>query len=64
MTIALPMILARYEVEISTLAWTLTSFNLALALAALPAALANRSRRADPCWLVASSTEATTSISG
>ena len=31
-TIALPDILARYHVEISTLAWVLTAFNLALAL--------------------------------
>ena len=43
-TIALPEILARYDVEIATLAWALTSYNLALALAALPAAfLARRS---------------------
>ena len=31
-TIALPEILAKYDVEIETLAWALTSFNLALAL--------------------------------
>ena len=37
-TIALPEILAQYDVEIATLAWALTSYNLALALAALPAA--------------------------
>jgi MFS family permease len=43
-TIALPKILARYHVELSTLAWVLTSFNLALALAALPAALIARRR--------------------
>ena len=43
-TIALPEILARYDVEIETLAWALTSFNLALALAALPAALVARRR--------------------
>ena len=43
-TIALPEILARYDVEIASLAWALTSYNLALALAALPAAfLARRS---------------------
>jgi len=43
-TIALPEILAQYDVEIATLAWALTSYNLALALAALPAAfLARRS---------------------
>jgi MFS family permease len=43
-TIALPKILARYDVEIATLAWALTSFNLALAVAALPAAFAARRR--------------------
>jgi MFS family permease len=43
-TIALPEILAQYDVEIGTLAWVLTSFNLALALAALPAALVARRR--------------------
>ena len=43
-TIALPKILARYHVELSTLAWVLTSLNLALALAALPAALIARRR--------------------
>jgi MFS family permease len=43
-TIALPEILARYDVEIETLAWALTSFNLALALSALPAAFLARRR--------------------
>ncbi len=43
-TIALPEILARYEVEVATLAWALTSYNLALALAALPAAFLARRR--------------------
>ena len=43
-TIALPDILARYHVEISTLAWVLTAFNLALALSALPAAFLARRR--------------------
>jgi MFS family permease len=43
-TIALPEILAQYDVEVETLAWALTSFNLALALAALPAAFAARAR--------------------
>jgi len=43
-TIALPEILARYHVALKTLAWVLTSFNLALALAALPAALIARRR--------------------
>ena len=45
-TIALPDILARYHVEISTLAWVLTAFNLALALSALPAAFLARRRPA------------------
>lgn len=43
-TIALPKILGRYEVDVETLAWTLTSFNLALGVAALPAAFAARHR--------------------
>jgi MFS family permease len=43
-TIALPEILAQYDVEISTLAWVLTSFNLALAVSALPAAFVARRR--------------------
>jgi MFS family permease len=43
-TIALPEILVRYDVEVATLAWALTSFNLALAVAALPAALLARRR--------------------
>jgi MFS family permease len=45
-TIALPRILVRYDVSIGTLAWTLTAFNLALALAALPAAYLARRRSA------------------
>jgi MFS family permease len=45
-TIALPEILARYDVELATLAWVLISFNLALALSALPAAFAARRRPA------------------
>jgi MFS family permease len=43
-TIALPEILTRYHVELATLAWVLTSFNLALALSALPAAIVARRR--------------------
>jgi MFS family permease len=50
-TIALPEILARYDVELATLAWALTSFNLGLALAALPAAYAAR-RRPAPLFAV------------
>jgi MFS family permease len=41
-TLALPRILADYDVEIGTLSWVLTSYNLALALAAVPAAFAAR----------------------
>src|SRR6187455_3323004 len=52
-TIALPEILARYDVQIATLAWALTSYNLALALAALPAAfLARRT----PTWVFGAGT--------
>jgi MFS family permease len=43
-TLALPKILAQFDVKIETLAWVLTSFNLALALAAVPAAFAARRR--------------------
>jgi MFS family permease len=50
-TIALPEILARFDVEIATLAWALTSFNLALALSALPAAYLAR-RRPAPVFAV------------
>ncbi len=41
-TLALPDILRRFEVEIPTVAWVLTSYNLLLALAAVPAAYAAR----------------------
>jgi MFS family permease len=37
-TLALPKILVQFDVEVGTLAWALISFNLALALAAVPAA--------------------------
>ena len=43
-TLALPQILAEFDVEVATLAWALTSFNLALALSALPAAYLARRR--------------------
>jgi MFS family permease len=45
-TLALPKILAEFDVEIATLAWALTSFNLALALPAVPAAFLARRRPA------------------
>jgi len=43
-TLALPRILVQFDVEVSTLAWALVSFNLALALAAVPAAMLARRR--------------------
>jgi MFS family permease len=46
-TLALPDILGQFDVEIPTVAWVLTSYNLVLALAAVPAALLAR-RRARP----------------
>ena len=45
-TLALPKILVRFDLEVATLAWALISFNLALALAALPAAVVARRRPA------------------
>jgi MFS family permease len=45
-TLALPDILAEYDVEIPTVAWVLTSYNLVLALAAVPSAYAARRRPA------------------
>ena len=41
-TLALPEILGDFDVQITTVAWTLTSFNLAFAVLALPAALVSR----------------------
>lgn len=43
-TLALPEILGRFDVGITTVAWVLTSFNLVLALVAVPAAFVARSR--------------------
>jgi MFS family permease len=45
-TLALPRILADYDVEIGTLSWVLTAYNLALALFAVPAAFLARRRPA------------------
>ena len=45
-TLALPDILRRFDLEISEVAWVLTSFNLGLALAAVPAAYLARRRPA------------------
>jgi MFS family permease len=43
-TLALPDILRQFDVEIPEVAWVLTSYNLALAVAAVPAAYASRRR--------------------
>ena len=43
-TLALPRILADYDVAIGTLAWVLTSYNLGLAVSAVPAAFLARRR--------------------
>ena len=43
-TLALPEVLREFEVGVTTVAWVLTSFNLVLALVALPAALVARRR--------------------
>ncbi len=43
-TLALPEILGDFDVAITSVAWVLTSFNLVLAVAALPAAFASRRR--------------------
>jgi MFS family permease len=60
-TIALPEILGRYEVEIATLAWALTAFNLALALSALPAAFVAR-RRPGPVFALGAAVFAAASL--
>ena len=43
-TLALPEILGQFDVGITSVAWVLTSFNLVLALAAVPAAYGSRRR--------------------
>ena len=43
-TLALPDILRRFDLEIAEVAWVLTSYNLGLALAAVPAAYVARRR--------------------
>jgi MFS family permease len=48
-TLALPDILADFDVEIPTVAWVLTSYNIVLALAAVPAALLARRRPRTVC---------------
>jgi predicted MFS family arabinose efflux permease len=44
-TLALPDVLREFDVGVTTVAWVLTSFNLALAVVALPAAYVARRRR-------------------
>ena len=54
-TLALPEILREFDVGITTVAWVLTSYNLALALLAVPAAFVARRRprrRSSPGSLV------------
>ena len=46
-TLALPKILGEFDVSITSVAWVLTSFNLALALVAVPAAYVSRRRPRD-----------------
>jgi MFS family permease len=48
-TLALPDILQRYDVSITTVAWVLTSYNLVLAIAAVPAAHLARRRPVRVC---------------
>jgi MFS family permease len=48
-TLALPDILRHYDVSITTVAWVLTSYNLVLALTAVPAAHLARRRPAPVC---------------
>ena len=43
-TLALPEILGEFDVAITTVAWVLTSFNLVLAVVAVPAAYVSRRR--------------------
>jgi MFS family permease len=43
-TLALPEVLREFDVGVTTVAWVLTSFNLVLALVALPAAYVSRRR--------------------
>jgi MFS family permease len=43
-TLALPDVLGRFDVGITTVAWVLTSYNLALAVCAVPAAYVSRRR--------------------
>jgi MFS family permease len=60
-TLALPEILHDFDVEITTVAWVLTSYNLVLAMLAVPAALVAR-RRPVPAFVVGVSAFAIASL--
>ena len=60
-TLALPDILREFDVEIPEVAWVLTSYNLVLALAAVPAAYAAR-RRPVPAFAIGTFVFAAASI--
>jgi MFS family permease len=60
-TLALPDILRRFDVEIPQVAWVLTSYNLGLACAAVPAAYAAR-RRPVPAFVAGTVVFATASL--
>ena len=47
--LALPEILREFDVDIPSVAWVITSFNLVLALVAVPAALIGRRRPREVC---------------
>ena len=48
-TLALPDVLRRFDVSITTVAWVLTAYNIVLAAAAVPAAHLARRRPAVVC---------------
>ena len=50
-TLALPVLVREFEAGVADVAWVLISFNLALAVAALPAARLVRGRGSRPAWL-------------
>jgi MFS family permease len=60
-TLALPEILGQFDVGVTTVAWVLTSFNLVLALSALPAAYLAR-RRPRRAFVVGAAVFATSSL--
>lgn len=50
-TIALPDVVRDFDADVASVAWVLISFNLVLALTALPAAAFVRSRGTGPAWM-------------